>query len=214
MIVMQNLYIVHGKPAWSSTYISAAVHARFKHVRVVMDGEGKDRGCVVRVLNDDGEVLKEGTRVTMEMAELEGWIKKAGSKWKTMPDLMLQYRSLAFFGRVHCPDVLLGIQSEHEVHDVVATVSDIQVADPFKTQPDVVDAEVTDDEVVDSLVDGTLKALDGLEGLPGKALDPEPEEVKVQDKCFACACNITPAEKSYSEEKWGKPLCRECQKFQ
>ena len=35
-----------------------------------------------------------------------------------MPELMLQYRAGAFFARVQCPDVLLGMQTIEEVSDV------------------------------------------------------------------------------------------------
>jgi hypothetical protein len=58
-----------------------------------------------------------GAKVTMQMAKDEGWIDKAGSKWKTMPEQMLMYRAGAFFARVHCPDVLYGIQMVEEVKD-------------------------------------------------------------------------------------------------
>jgi hypothetical protein len=61
----------------------------------------------------------DGTKVTMQMAKDEGWIDKSGSKWKTMPEQMLMYRAGAFFARVHCPDVLYGIQMVDEVKDAM-----------------------------------------------------------------------------------------------
>jgi hypothetical protein len=60
----------------------------------------------------------DGTKITMQMAKDEGWIDKSGSKWKTMPEQMLMYRAGAFFARVHCPDVLYGIQMVEEIKDV------------------------------------------------------------------------------------------------
>ena len=54
----------------------------------------------------------------MQMAADEGWISKNGSKWKTMPEQMLQYRAGAFFARVNCPDLLLGLPTVEEVNDV------------------------------------------------------------------------------------------------
>jgi hypothetical protein len=53
----------------------------------------------------------------MEMAEAEGWVKRTGSKWKTMPELMLNYRAAAFFGRLYAPDILNGMQTVDEVTD-------------------------------------------------------------------------------------------------
>ncbi len=52
------------------------------------------------------------------MAEAEGWSKKSGSKWKTMPELMLSYRAATFFGRMYCPDLLMGMQTQDELQDI------------------------------------------------------------------------------------------------
>lgn len=54
----------------------------------------------------------------MLMAKKEGWSTKPGSKWQTMPDLMIRYRAAAFWGRLYASDLLLGIQSQEEVVDV------------------------------------------------------------------------------------------------
>jgi hypothetical protein len=58
-----------------------------------------------------------GVKVDMAMAKAEGWIDKTGSKWKTMPQLMLRYRAATFFGRVYCPEILMGMHTEEEVED-------------------------------------------------------------------------------------------------
>jgi hypothetical protein len=63
------------------------------------------------------------------MAKKEQWATKAGSKWQTMPELMIRYRAAAFWGRLYASDLLLGMQSQEEVVDIQpVTVSD-QVAD-------------------------------------------------------------------------------------
>ena len=54
----------------------------------------------------------------MNMANDEGWTSKNGSKWKTMPDVMIQYRAASFFGRMNCPDMIMGICSQEEVLDM------------------------------------------------------------------------------------------------
>jgi hypothetical protein len=51
------------------------------------------------------------------MAKAEGWSTKSGSKWLTMPELMLRYRSAAFFARIYAPDITLGMQTAEEVYD-------------------------------------------------------------------------------------------------
>ena len=49
---------------------------------------------------------------SIAMAKAEGWYAKNGSKWKTMEDLMLRYRSAAFFARTVAPEVALGGHGE------------------------------------------------------------------------------------------------------
>ena len=53
------------------------------------------------------------------MAKEEGWLNKAGSKWKTMPELMLRYRAAAFFSRLYCPEITMGMHTVEEIQDAV-----------------------------------------------------------------------------------------------
>jgi hypothetical protein len=122
MMVMQNLYIVQGKPQWSGQACAALIagSGKFKNIKPVYSGEpGTDEwGCHVEAMRtDDGETVT-GTRVTIEMAKDEGWYAKSGSKWKTMPEQMLAYRAYAFFARVHIPNALMGVAVEGEVEDI------------------------------------------------------------------------------------------------
>lgn len=64
-----------------------------------------------------GEIL-EGPEVTMEMAVKEGWYAKDGSKWQTMPQVMLRYRAAAFFSRMYCPEVSMGLHTSDEIEDI------------------------------------------------------------------------------------------------
>jgi len=121
LLVMQNLYIVHGKPSWSSTFIIAAINSskKFSPVRFEMDGEGEEYGCHAWAYDVSNQEKLAGPKITMKMAKLEGWIDKNGSKWKTMPELMLRYRAAAFFGRLYAPEIMMGMQTMEEVIDVV-----------------------------------------------------------------------------------------------
>lgn len=120
--IMQNLYVVKGKPSWSGQFCAAAVNAsnRFSpltYVRI-LDDNGGTKGYYAKATRlSDGEIC-EGSPVTWDMVKAEGWYDKNGSKWKTMPDLMFHYRAAAFFVREHCPEVLCGLQTVEEVQDV------------------------------------------------------------------------------------------------
>lgn len=64
-----------------------------------------------------GEVL-ESDPITIEMAVKEGWYTKSGSKWVTMPNLMLTYRAAAFWQRAYCPEISMGFMTKEEADDV------------------------------------------------------------------------------------------------
>jgi hypothetical protein len=121
-MVMQNVAIIHGKPAWEAKFLIALINnsRQFERLTYVFSGtRGQDSyGC--RVVTKDratGERI-EGTIVDLAMAKAEGWYHKEGSKWKTMPEQMLIYRSASFFARQHCPELLLGMQAEDEAVDI------------------------------------------------------------------------------------------------
>ncbi len=119
LAVMQNLNIIHGRPSWSSTFIIAALNScgRFSPLRFDVTGDGDDKSCVAWATDRAGERL-EGPPASIAMAKAEGWFAKNGSKWKTMPELMLRYRAAAFFGRLYAPDVLNGMHATEEVEDI------------------------------------------------------------------------------------------------
>lgn len=125
LMVMQNLYVVMGKPSWSGPFIIAAINScgRFSPLRFVKSGEGEQYGYEATATDRDKNVLV-GPKVTWEMVKGEGWYGKPGSKWKTLPELMFQYRAAAFFGRLYAPDILMGMQSAEEVYDVHNPVAD------------------------------------------------------------------------------------------
>lgn len=122
LMIMQQMFVVKGKPAWSGQASIALVNGSGRYMEplnpiFIGDIGTPNWGCYMATKNLKGETVI-GATVTMQMAKDEGWLDKSGSKWKTMPEIMLQYRAGAFFARVHCPDVLLGIQTIEEVQDV------------------------------------------------------------------------------------------------
>jgi hypothetical protein len=120
LMVMQNLYIVHGKPSWSSTFIISAINScrKFSPLRFEVSGEGETLSCYAWALELSNNEKLSGPAVTMKMAKAEGWLSKNGSKWQTMPELMIRYRAAAFFGRLYAPEILMGMQTAEEVIDV------------------------------------------------------------------------------------------------
>lgn len=118
--VMQNMQIVKGSAGWKSEYTIMCINRSglFKEPLEFVFSDDR-QSCYAIATRLNGKELR-GTLVTMEMAKAEGWLDKAGSKWKTMPEQMLMYRSATFFCRVHCPEVLAGIQTADEIIDIGA----------------------------------------------------------------------------------------------
>jgi len=119
-VVVQNLHIIHGRPSWSSQFIIGLINGcgRFSPLRYEISGEGDSMACYCEATElSSGKDLK-GPTVSMAMAKKEGWATKSGSKWQTMPELMIRYRAAAFWGRLYIPELLVGIQTQEEVLDV------------------------------------------------------------------------------------------------
>ena len=122
LTVMQQLYIVHGRPAWSAQFLIGMFNNNpdFSPLRYKFEGqEGTDGwGCRAQAIEKaTGETL-EGTLITIGMAKAEGWYDKNGSKWKTMPEQMLRYRAAAWFIRAYAPEQGMGLMTREEVIDM------------------------------------------------------------------------------------------------
>lgn len=117
--VMQSLYIVHGRPGWSAQFIIAAMNScgRFSPLRFDIIGENDARTCTAWALEKGTGEKLSGPPVSIGMAKDEGWYSKNGSKWQTMPELMLRYRAATFFGRLYAPDILMGMHTADELKD-------------------------------------------------------------------------------------------------
>lgn len=120
-MLMQNMYIVHGKPGLEAKLAIALVNGcgRFEPLEFEFDGEKDTRRCRAFAKDIKSKKVLYSVWVTWAMAKAEGWVDKSGSKWKTMPDLMFTYRSAMFFARVNAPEVLLGLQTKEEIEDII-----------------------------------------------------------------------------------------------
>jgi hypothetical protein len=118
LAVMQSMYVIHGKPAFDSKFFIAQIIKRYGQIHYDLSGQGDDRSCFVWVTCPATGEKITGSTVSIKMAKSEGWYGKAGSKWQTMPDLMLSYRAAAFFARLYLPDLILGLQTIDEIRDI------------------------------------------------------------------------------------------------
>ena len=123
MMVMQNLYIVNGNPGWSSKFLIATFNTcgRFSPIRYEFFGKpgNDDYGCRAYATELSTGERVQSVDVTMGMAKAEGWLEKNGSKWKTMPQLMMSYRAAAFLIRTVAPEISMGLQTSEELVETI-----------------------------------------------------------------------------------------------
>lgn len=121
LMVMQNLNIIQGKPGWASSFIIAMINASGKfttNLEFDLTGTGDAMRCFAYATSASSGKLLKGPEISMEMAKKEGWVGKAGSKWVTMPQLMIHYRAAAFFGRLYVPEIMMGMHTVEELADM------------------------------------------------------------------------------------------------
>ena len=177
--VMQSLYIVHGKPSFSSAFLIACFNqsGRYTSIRYRMSGERNTDswGCTaITTERSTGEAI-EGVTVTIGMAKAEGWYTKTGSKWKTMPELMLRYRSAAFLIRSVAPEIALGFQTTEEVIDITDKVQVVS----NRSLTDIARAAVEEQQPVEEVVDDQPAAVETAEQpseQPATLFDEEGEQ--------------------------------------
>ena len=186
MAVMQSMVPIHGKPTWSASFLIATVNScgRFSPMRFRWVGkEGTDEwGCRAYAVERDSNLELVGALVTIAMAKVEGWYGKSGSKWKTMPEQMLQYRAGAFWCRTYAPEIALGMHTSEEVQDtpvaqqvvqsVTATVSS-SIVDVTSTPAEPKPRKKKEVEAI-AIVEPTPEAVPAPEPEPVPA--PEPVE--------------------------------------
>lgn len=119
LMVMQNLYIIQGKPSWSASFLIAEINGSGKYDMELQFEEkeknGKPFSCQCWTTKNGRKIT--GIVIDMDMANAEGWVSKSGSKWKTMPQVMLRYRAASFFARMNCPELTLGYYTKDEITD-------------------------------------------------------------------------------------------------
>lgn len=178
MAVMQSMVPIHGKPTWSAAFLIATVNScgRFSPMRFRWVGkEGADDwGCRAYAVEREGNLELVGALVTIAMAKAEGWYGKAGSKWKTMPEQMLQYRAAAFWTRAYAPEIALGMHTSEEVHDTQAAQQVVQPSIATTVTASVVDVTPTPPEPKPTRKKKEAEAIAVAEPVPAPTPEPAP----------------------------------------
>lgn len=146
LVCMQNLYVVSGRPSFSSSFIIGLINSSGKYdMELQFDEEekdGKPYACTCWTELNGRRV--SGIRITMDMADKEGWSKKNGSKWLTIPQVMLRYRAASFFARMNCPELSIGLYSKEELDDMPKKASKASLNSILADENEVIIGEVVE----------------------------------------------------------------------
>lgn len=145
LMVMQNMYIVYGQPAWSAKFLVACINASglfASPLRYEFTGkQGTDNwGCYAYAIDKQGEILK-GSVITIGIAKACGWYDKKDSMWKKEPEQMLRYRAATRFQTAYCPEISCGLSTREEIIDANYTeitsdnIESLSVQSPSEDTP-------------------------------------------------------------------------------
>lgn len=153
--VIQNINIIHNKPTFSVKFQLARLYSSGLIKGFMQYKEdSKATECTAYATMHDGTVLK-GIKVTLKMAEEEGWKKTTGrngqaiqSKYDSMPRLMLRKRAVSFWISDYAPQILLGMDTNSitDIDDEIETYIVPPVNEVIETY-DTTTGEVTEVEV-------------------------------------------------------------------
>lgn len=151
-LVMQNLDVIQGRPSWSAKSLIGMINASGRYDMELQfdekqDAKGKPFSCQCWTTKSGRRV--DGPVIDMDMANAEGWVQKNGSKWKTMPQVMLRYRAASFFSRMNCPEISMGLYTSDEILDGDFKEYPLEdMAEQFKKE--IAENQNSEDFIVDS----------------------------------------------------------------
>lgn len=162
LTVMRNLQIVEGQPSWKSAFLIeqmvrnglkiqyefeqrgkknvqywATTYADGKKTRAQKTAALDDQACRLVVTN--GEDVTVGPWVSVEMAVIDGWYFRSGSKWPHMTDKMLRYGAAREFNKYYPVVFMNGVPTEDEdpiwKDDAVGAGNPVADLNSFATNP-------------------------------------------------------------------------------
>jgi hypothetical protein len=185
LMVMQNMYIVHGSPSWSSKFLIATVNGcgKFHSLKYRITKlpsfnnngvETENFECVAYTSEKGSNDILESSPVSIEMAFREGWLNKNGSKWKTMPLKMLRYRAASFWTNEYAPELSMGIKTAEEVED--AEYEDMSIKVQSEIQNNANREKISFDDLPEKKYDATMIVTPAYNNAPGD--EPIPDAFK------------------------------------
>lgn len=151
IIVMQNIVSINGTAGWKTQYmIGRANRSGVLKNRIDWRSEGK--GDLLKV-TAFATLAATGTEISvsadMAMAKTEGWTKN--TKYQSMPEHMLKWRSASMLIRLHCPEVMFGMYTADELETITIDAKEIP---PHRLEPRKPGLEKLDQFVQEQAIEG------------------------------------------------------------
>jgi hypothetical protein len=219
LMVAQNLYVVYGRPGWSSKFLIATFNKSGRYEPIDYEFRGApgtdEYGCrAFSAVKATGKEL-QGPWITVGLAKKEGWYNRESkdgrpaSKWPTMTELMLMYRSAAWFINTHAPEIAMGLRTVEEEIDIGPIMDEIidkteaRLRQEREAVAAAVDAAPTK---LDALVDADKAKGNGPDKTPPEP-KPQPAPPKTEKKTGADAAMAQAKEnlKQRAERESAKP---------
>ena len=177
MEVAQSIFIIYNKPSFETKFLVARLNDSGKikgSLRTIISEDKKSAYCEA-TCNETGEILK-GMTYTLDIAKAEGLVDKQGSKWKTMPELMLRYRAQSSFINEFFPEIKFGCKTKEEIEDSEIGIS----AKSITYQREEI---VNNDDSLDFLLkEDNIKAIKTNETIEIDVVPTEKENVSLKQK--------------------------------
>ena len=145
LAVFPEIYVIDARAAFSSKFLIALVNRSGRFSRIVYD-EGVDGEAAVtfasRQRRGDDIVYTPAVvpnyyavarftelatgheytspRIDLHFAEKNGWVAKVGSKWQSMPEIMVRYRAASTLIKSVAPELVLGLEFAEDLMDTPA----------------------------------------------------------------------------------------------
>ena len=135
LTVLQNTFMISGKPGFSAKLAVSLCNRAKKFAgpirwKVEKGDKPEDLTVTAYAPTYDGDTVD--VTVDMRMAASEGWTKNP--KYKTIPEMMLRWRSASWLINLYCPEILLGMEAfEQETQPQPQRVVEVRVEDTKPT---------------------------------------------------------------------------------
>lgn len=199
MMLLQNTYMVGGRPGMEAKMVIALINSSglFEDpLEYEVEGDNpKKENYRVRAyaVRKATKKICHGPWIDWAMVKAEGWDSRNGSKWKSIPSQMFCYRAAAFFGRLYCPERLLGMHTAEELQDITpvdnqaATVAE-SIVNRF-LDPETGEIPMTTEDAKSNTLPNMDSADDGWPDPPGVDRTACPECGEMEGHVMSCPLN-------------------------